>query len=173
MKRLLCAYREYLWRWIYHQFQSVYSHLYSNKVVELICVQIAKLILQGVDILSRQSVTLIGPNGNGFSNALWNVIPIQEALSWHFKDGKLKKWEPTCVFNELVIHISNQYFQHKGETLPGDVIPLDKNVDPNHILATAAGIKYLHTVNNLMQYYECLSCNDGSKWYPSLELFDD
>ena len=44
-----------------------------------------------------QSVTLIGPNSKGFSNALQNVIQIHKLFSQHLKDGKLEKWKPTCI----------------------------------------------------------------------------
>lgn len=65
------------------------------------------------------------------------------------------------VLDEYGISAATRYFQHKGETQPHDVIPLDDNVDPNRMLATAADDEYLHTVNNRVEYYERVDLGSG------------
>jgi len=77
---------------------------------------------------------------------------MQVTFSRHFKDGMFDSWEPSFVFGEAGISACNRYFQHRGETLPDEVVPFSEHVDPNHMLEAAPEGSYCHTINNHVVY---------------------
>lgn len=108
---------------------------------------------------------MIGPNSEIFQQARNSIVRAQEMFSRHFKDGKLDLWEPTVLFDEVGITCSNRYFQHRGDTLPEDIVAFDDNVDPNHTLATAAADDFLHTIHNRVEYFERIENAHQSRRY--------
>ena len=90
---------------------------------------------------------------------------MQATFSRHFKDGMFDSWEPSFVFGEAGISACNRYFQHRGETLPDEVVPFGEHVDPNHMLEAAAEGSYCHTINNHAEYYEHMDGLEGSQRY--------
>jgi hypothetical protein len=110
----------------------------------------------------RQSVTLIGAKCPAFEDVLKSIIQAQALFSPVAKDGKLDDWDPTFLSDDVGITASNRYFQHREETQPEDVISLDPEIDPNHVLSKAASGDYLHTVNNRVEYYKRVEGKEGA-----------
>ena len=44
--------------------------------------------------------------------------------------------------------LRQHYFQHVTDTIPEEIISLDKSIDPTHMLAAAANEGLIHTNNN-------------------------
>ena len=57
--------------------------------------------------------------------------------------------------------MSNRYFQHVTDTIPGEIVPLDESIDPTHMLAAAANEGFVHTNNNWVEYYTCVKSDKG------------
>ena len=109
----------------------------------------------------RQSVTLVGAKCLAFKDVLKSIIQAKALFSHIAKDGKLDDWEPTFLSDNVGITASNRYFQHREETQPEDVISLDPEIDPHHVLSEAASGNYLHTINNRVEYYERVEGKEG------------
>ena len=109
----------------------------------------------------QQSVALVGAKCPAFKDILKSIIQAQALFSHIAKDGKLDDWEPTFLSDDVGITASNHYFQHQEEMQPKDVISLDPEIDPHHVLSEAASGNYLHTVNNLVEYYERVEGKEG------------
>ena len=97
---------------------------------------------------------LVGAKCLAFKDFLKSIIQAQALFSHVTKDWKLNDWEPTFLSDNVGITASNRYFQHQEETQPKDVISLDPEIDPHHVLSEAASDNYLHIVNNRVEYYE-------------------
>ena len=110
----------------------------------------------------QQSVTLIGAKCLAFKDILKSIIQAQALFSRVAKDGKLDDWEPTFLSDDVGITASNRYFQHREETQPEDVIFLDPEIDPHHVLSEAASGNYLYTINNRVEYYERVEGKEGA-----------
>ena len=104
---------------------------------------------------------LIGAKCPAFKDVLKSIIQAQTLFSCITKDGKLNDWEPTFLSDDVGITASSHYFQHWEETQPKDMISLDPEIDPNHVLSKAASGNYLHTINNRVEYYERVEGKEG------------
>lgn len=54
--------------------------------------------------------------------------------------------------NYTTVQLSNRYFTSKQEALE-DQVAFSPDVDPEGLLALAAGNRYIHTDNNIVRYY--------------------
>ena len=119
----------------------------------------------------RQGITIIEPHCNTFADSLRTIIKVKALFSCLFKDGQLDVWAPSFICSEPGISASNRYFQHVSDTIPDDIVPLDENIDPSHILAAAAEDQFVHTINNCVEYYEHVKDDKGSQRYePQIHL---
>ena len=119
----------------------------------------------------RQGITIIEPHCNTFADSLRTIIKVKALCSCLFKDGQLDIWAPSFIHSEPGISASNRYFQHALDTIPDDIVPLDENIDPSHILAAAAEDQFVHTINNCVEYYEHVKDDKGSQRYePQIHL---
>ena len=114
---------------------------------------------------------IIGPHFNSFTNSLRTIIEVQAPFSHHFKEGQLNVWAPSFIHSEPGISASNRYFQHALDAIPDDIVPLDENIDPSHILAAVAEDLFMHTINNHVEYYEHVKDDKESQRYePQIHL---
>ena len=114
---------------------------------------------------------IIGPHCNTFTDSLGTIIEVQALFSRNFKEGQLDVWAPSFIRSEPGISASNRYFQHASDTIPDDIVPLDENIDPSHILAAAAEDWFVHTINNCVEYYERVKDDKGGQRYePKIHL---
>ena len=104
---------------------------------------------------------VVGAKCLAFKDVLKSIIQAQALFSRIAKDGKLNDWEPTFLSDDVGITASNHYFQHWEETQPEDMISLDWEIDPHHVLSEAASGNYLCTVNNQVEYYERVEGKEG------------
>ena len=147
--------------WTYHQFLGIYfSQSFSKTRIN--AEPLSRKVMPSRCRFLRQSVTLVGAKCLAFEDVLKSIIQAQALFSRVAKDGKLDDWEPTFLSDDVGITASNRYFQHREETQPEDVISLDPEIDPHHVLSEAASGNYLHTVNNRVEYYERVEGKEGA-----------
>ena len=60
------------------------------------------------------------------------------------------------------IELSNRYFTPKKDALTEDYVSISTDIDPQGLLARAAGSKYVHTEQNAVKYYMRTTENDGN-----------
>ena len=114
---------------------------------------------------------IIGPHCNTFADSLRTIIKVQALFSHNFKEGQLNVWAPSFICLEPGISASSRYFQHASDTIPDDIVPLDENIDPSHILAAVAEDQFVHTINNHVEYYEHVKDDKKSQRYePQIHL---
>lgn len=95
-------------------------------------------------------MTIIGPKCEGFEDSIKTISQMQAVFSRHFKQENFNSWVRSFAFGEVGISTSNHYFQHRGETLPDDLVPLGEHVDPFNPLKAAAAGSYCHTISTTM-----------------------
>ena len=60
------------------------------------------------------------------------------------------------------IELSNRYFTATKDALTEDYVPISTDIDPQGLLARAAGSKYVHTEQNAVKYYTRTTEHDGN-----------
>ena len=60
------------------------------------------------------------------------------------------------------IELSNRYCTAKKDALTEDYVALSTDIDPQGLLARAAGSTYVHTEQNAVKYYTRMTENEGN-----------
>jgi hypothetical protein len=102
----------------------------------------------------RQGVSLIGADSLGFESAVESITGIHAAFSRQFKEGQLNNWQPSSSWNQPGIVANNRYLTLAKDTMPHDIIPFSAIEDPKGILNKYVDDTYVHTSDNVVQYYE-------------------
>ncbi|KAF7985429.1 hypothetical protein HWV62_5153 [Athelia sp. TMB] len=111
----------------------------------------------------EQSVTLVGGGSPGFSTAVDGIFNIAETLSRH--DPAMAPWIPTTHEGQMQVTTGNRLFtwQREPETLQS--IPVDPSIDPFGSISNLAGKEYVHTEENVVQFFKYAKDEDGTESY--------
>lgn len=100
----------------------------------------------------RQSVTITGLGTDAFTDAINAGRDIHRLFDRWFPEGKLEDWVSDTSTCE--ISAANRYFTPKDEVPPGEChVAFGKQADPQGILEDMAKEGYVHTEDNVVQYF--------------------
>jgi hypothetical protein len=107
----------------------------------------------------RQATTLSGLGCESFSRAIQGIRDIHGLFSRTFMDGCLEQWAPNQFEGHDAIDTTNRYFTHRSQARTEEITPFSDVVDPDGILTSAMNIddKFTHTIDNEVDYYECIT----------------
>lgn len=87
-----------------------------------------------------------------------SIGDIHQIFDRCFPEGKLEALGDTgdhCGSPKDTFDSANRYFTPKDEARPGDQhIPFRKQVDPHGVLESMSKDGYLHTVDNIVEYFK-------------------
>ena len=75
-------------------------------------------------------------------------------FSRNFPQGVLEGWVPGQFDTFLTIDAANRFYTHRSLANTTEVIPFSAEVDPQEILKRGITEKYVHTTENVVEYYE-------------------
>jgi hypothetical protein len=89
-----------------------------------------------------------------FLNYVDNIITIHSAFSRHFAENALVPWQPAQFGEYPAIDVSNRYFTPKRDAQLSTSITMSEDIDPNHALTILLGNDFVHTSDNVVEYFE-------------------
>ncbi|KAF7972076.1 hypothetical protein HWV62_19153 [Athelia sp. TMB] len=113
----------------------------------------------------KQNVRLTGLGNDNFTSAIAGLANIAIFMGENMERGDIESWKTERFRTWQALDISNRFFvMQNGE---GDMssVPFADGVDPDGVLATMAGEKWVHTEDNQVQYFRLNSKSDGTLKY--------
>jgi hypothetical protein len=101
----------------------------------------------------RQGVTITGLGTPTFEKAVEVAQEVYEVLKREFPEGQLEGWTASNFRGHYALGISNRYFTPIKDAKDMAHIPFDSVVDPRGILESMAKAGYIHSEENIVQYY--------------------
>jgi hypothetical protein len=98
-----------------------------------------------------------------FHSTVESITGIHATFSQQFKEGQLNPWQPSSSWNQPGIVTNNCYLTLAKDTMPHDVIPFSTIEDSKGILNKYVDDTYVHTLDNVVRYYEC-KLSEGKYW---------
>ena len=111
----------------------------------------------------RQGVSITGMSSPTFEKAVGAVHEFYGKFDRHFPQGQLEDWSQATYKDHSALDISNRYLTPKRDAPTAESIPFSKVVDPHGILEEMAKTGYIHSEENEVHYYRCLTDGDGTK----------
>ena len=111
----------------------------------------------------RQATTLSGLGSESFSRAVQSIQDIHGRFSRSFPDGCLEEWVLNQFEGHEAIDAANRFFTPRTQAKTEEILPFNPLVDPDEILATAMkqDDQFTHTMDNEVDYYECIHDNES------------
>ena len=105
-----------------------------------------------------QSVTLIGPNCDGFSKGLAAVKSIYRYAEQQFASGAVAAFEPPSAVDQPAFRPQTRYLTPSHGPTPWVDVSIPQVIDPHGILEAFVKSKhYRFTDDNLVTFHECQS----------------
>jgi hypothetical protein len=101
----------------------------------------------------KQAVCLTGLGLNFFDEAVRNVARIYELFHNNLPEGKLRTWDPEKVDNHLTLNAHARYLTPRRYADKNDVREFEPWVDRNGTLAQLQGASFVHTTDNVVQFF--------------------
>ena len=108
----------------------------------------------------RQSVTITGLGNESFKTAINNIRSIETAFGRQFKEDTLVGWTTSTFQNNDAIDMSNRYFVSRLHAPDAQGEELGPAIDPAEKLKMLASQGLVHTLDNMVDYFE-LSPSSG------------
>ncbi|KAF7977179.1 hypothetical protein HWV62_4623 [Athelia sp. TMB] len=114
----------------------------------------------------KQSIRLTGLGTEHFKSAIDGLANVAIFMGESLERGDIESWTPARYRCWQAIEVSNRYFVHQNSE--GDMIsvPLTADVDPDGVLAKAAGDDWVHAEDNRVGYFRCAEKNGKNKYTP-------
>ena len=109
---------------------------------------------------ARQTIRLTGLGYESFDKAIRVIYALEQLMTRSLPPNSCHSWAPSLFENFPTIDIGNRYFTQRSEVLVDDIASFSSAIDPHGILAHSGGDKYVHTMDNLVQYYERIKDNE-------------
>lgn len=111
----------------------------------------------------RQAVDVIGFGTPAFQRSCKNLVAIQECISRTMPDNVMIPWKPQVYKEGVAIRASNRYFTTK-KNVPNET-PLDfyDFSDPSKLFRSLDVEGFVHTTENNVDYYRCVTEDGHSK----------
>jgi hypothetical protein len=98
-----------------------------------------------------------------FEEVLTSMKECYGRFERQFPDGQLEDWVGATYKDYGALNILNRYLTPRRDAPASEHIPFNKSVDPYGILEKMAKPDYVHSDENEVYYYVCLSDEDGTK----------
>ncbi|KAK7033687.1 hypothetical protein VNI00_012687 [Paramarasmius palmivorus] len=110
----------------------------------------------------RQRVTLTGHDTPTFSDAIKGLERIIKLLHYSVRDYSP---QPLTSFTNgyVSLEITNRYFTSKRFANEKDCLDFNNDVDPKGILSDMRGDSFVHTPDNVVEYYHRVVTEDGEQ----------
>jgi hypothetical protein len=66
----------------------------------------------------------------------------------------MQSWTPAIFQDWNAVTVGNRYFSTSPAASAAEVVPFDKDIDPDGFLASVDKIRYHHTSENQVNYFE-------------------
>lgn len=111
----------------------------------------------------RQAITLSGLGSESFSRVVQGIQHIHGQFSRSFSDGCLEEWVPNQFEGHEAIDAANRFFTPRTQAKSEEILAFNHLVDPDEILTTAMrqDDQFTHTMDNEVDYYECIYDNES------------
>jgi hypothetical protein len=103
---------------------------------------------------ARQAVSVTGFGTNLFEQAVRNAVKTYDVFKQYFPEGKLHSWQPERSDDHLVLESHARYFTPKRYADMKDIRDFEPGVDRDGFLKQLQGTKFVHTIDNVVHYFE-------------------
>ena len=110
----------------------------------------------------KQYIRLTGLGIENFSSAISGLANIAIFMGESMERGDIESWRCDRFRTWQALDFSNRFFVMQNSE--GDMlsVPFMDGVDPDSVLATMAGEKWVHTEDNQVQYFRLNTRSDGT-----------
>lgn len=116
----------------------------------------------------KQSVSLTALGGECFQNAVESIEEIHRLFARNFPQDALEAWSPGQFEVFHTIDTANRFYTHRSIANATEIIPFSSNIDPHSLLKNRITEKYVHTTENVVEYYE--KATDGERTRSALTI---
>lgn len=102
---------------------------------------------------SRQFISITGLGSPYFHKCMDGIQEIYNFFARRFPDKHLEMWQPDFVEGMMAIEVGNRYFTYVSDPKPTNAVPFSKLVDPEGLLTGLSGPNFVHTEDNVVEYY--------------------
>jgi hypothetical protein len=102
----------------------------------------------------RQSMMLTGLSSPKFNDAIQSIHAIEDIFRRQVAEGNMELWVPSAFQGHPSIDVGNRYFTPRQHALQDRHISFSPAIDPDNILSEAMGEEFVHTEDNVVEYYE-------------------
>jgi hypothetical protein len=121
----------------------------------------------------RQAVTLCGLGAVGYQDTIDGILAIDSYIRRHLPESSV---EPMTFISEYgnsgpTLDLANRYFTSRKLAPFEPAIPIDDTIDPHGNLGRLAGLDYVHTEENRVEYSELRRNADGANRYVNVSFY--
>ncbi|KAF7985752.1 hypothetical protein HWV62_345 [Athelia sp. TMB] len=113
----------------------------------------------------KQTVRLTGFGCEEFKKSVDAIASIAIMMGENVERGDLESWTPVRFRNWQALDIGNRYFVYQHIEGDAVAIPMPASVDPDGVLASIAGEKWVYTEENEVSYFRMRINGDGKAKY--------
>ena len=106
---------------------------------------------------------LTGLSSPKFNDAILSVRAIEDIFRQQAADGSMDTWVPSAFQGHPSIDVGNRYFTPRQHALQDRPISFSPAIDPDNILSEGMGEEFVHTEDNVVEYYEAHKEGRGTK----------
>ncbi|KAF7978621.1 hypothetical protein HWV62_45103 [Athelia sp. TMB] len=117
----------------------------------------------------KQTIRLTGFGAEEFQKAFSGIANIATLMGEHLEHGDIETWKPERYKVWQALDIGNRYFLHQNTEGDAVGVSLPSNVDPDGVLASMAGDKWVHTEDNQVKYFGMLTSDTGKIKYAPID----
>lgn len=117
----------------------------------------------------KQSVRITGLGGDDFKRAIQGLAKLGAFMGENLEHGDIENWKSDRFRTWQALDISNRLFTLQNSEGDMSPVPFAVGVDPEGILASIAGDKWVHTEDNAVMYFKLGTRHDGK---PKSVVFD-
>ena len=110
----------------------------------------------------KQCVRLTGLGTENFSNAILGLANIAIFMGETMEKGDIESWQCDRYRTWQALDMANRFFVMQNSEGDMASVPFVDGVDPEGVLVTIAGDKWVHTEENQVKYFRLNTQSDGT-----------
>lgn len=111
---------------------------------------------------ARQHAMLSGLGAPVFKEAVDGLVELTQQFGSFFEPGEWTGWTPPTTHDGfLALEANCRYFTPVRHTIGGVDIPFQKTVDPQQHLERSKDVNFIHTGNNVVEFYQANADKEG------------
>lgn len=106
----------------------------------------------------------MGLDTPAFQRSCKNLLAVQDYISRAIsEDVTMIPWQPQIYKEGIAIRASNRYFTNKKSAREEPSVPFNDSTDPSNLFRSLDLEEFVHTKENQVDYYRCVTDDGHSK----------